>query len=342
VIKVLIVDDSSLARSILRDFLEDDAQFRVVGEARNGLEALQKTHLLNPDLITMDLEMPVMSGLEAISIIMGDMPTPIVVISVKSSAKIAYEATMKGALEFYSKDVFTLSLGREQRLHIYETLKRISGTGIKRKRLDNDHGLPLPAGRIKLRPIRAVVIAASTGGPKALMQVFSRLPANFPVPLITVQHNSSGFDKGFVQWMQGYTPLEVRLAEDHTIPRQGTIYIAPTDTHLIIQGRYLALIGGEPVQNQKPAADMLFKSAARTLGAEVVSVVLTGMGSDGAEGTVAIREAGGITIAQDEASALIYGMPKAALETGCVDMVLPLENIPSRLIALTGIGGLWN
>ncbi|MDR3334723.1 MAG: chemotaxis-specific protein-glutamate methyltransferase CheB [Treponema sp.] len=337
-IKVLIVDDSSLARSILRDFLEDDEQFRVVGEAQNGLEALQKTYILNPDLITMDLEMPVMSGLEAISMIMGDMPTPIVVISVKSSAKIAYEATMKGALEFYSKDVFTLSLDREQRFHIYETLKRISGTGIKRKRLDN--GPPLPAGRIKPRPIRAVVIAASTGGPKALMQVFSCLPAHFPVPLITVQHNSSGFDKGFVQWMQGYTSLEVRLAEDHTIPRQGTIYIAPTDTHLIIQGRYLALIGGESVQNQKPAADMLFKSAARTLGAEVVSVVLTGMGSDGAEGTVAIREAGGITIAQDEASALIYGMPKAALETGCVDMVLPLEDIPPRLIALTGIGDL--
>ncbi|MDR3342776.1 MAG: chemotaxis-specific protein-glutamate methyltransferase CheB [Treponema sp.] len=331
-IRVLIVDDSPLTRTILRDFFERDEQFRVIGEAGDGLEAIQKTHDLNPDLITMDIEMPVMSGLEAMHMIMKDMPTPIVVISVKSNAKTAYEATVQGALEFYSKDIFTPSMDEEQRLHIYKTLKRISR--IKRKRVDAEHTLPLAAGKIKTHPLRAVVIAASTGGPKALMQIFSGLPADFPVPVITVQHNSSGFDKGFVHWMREYTPLEICLAEDQIIPRKGKIYIAPTDKHLIIQGGHLALIDGEPVQNQKPAADMLFKSAARALGQGVISVVLTGMGSDGAEGTVAIRKAGGITIAQDEASALIYGMPKSALETGCVDMVLPLQDIPYRLIAL--------
>ncbi|MDR0589252.1 MAG: chemotaxis-specific protein-glutamate methyltransferase CheB [Spirochaetaceae bacterium] len=332
-IKTLVVDDSALVRTIIRDFLESDGSFTVIGEAENGLEALQKARTLNPDLITMDIEMPLMDGLEAIEGIMKTMTIPIVVISTKDTAKNAYEATVKGAIEFYSKANFTAAISPEKRREILYSLKRISGTkGLR----------AMAPGRqanrvIAAREIRGVVIAASTGGPKALMSLCAAIPATFPVPMVLVQHNSSGFDAGFAQWLNDYTPLMVKLAEDREVPEKGRLYVAPTDTHLALMGGRFLLDNGEPVHNQKPAADVLFKSAAKYWGAGTISVVLTGMGSDGAEGTRYIREAGGITLAQDEASSMIYGMPKAALDTGCVDMVLSLDQIPQQLIELTAL-----
>jgi two-component system chemotaxis response regulator CheB len=150
-----------------------------------------------------------------------------------------------------------------------------------------------------------------------------------------VQHNTSGFDKGFAQWLNTYTALDVELARERDFPKRGKLYVAPTDKHLIVVDSGFALEDSAPVNNQKPAADVLFKSAALYYKDGIVSVVLTGMGADGAEGTRAIRRGGGITIAQDEASSMIYGMPKAAFDTGCVDLVLPLEAIARRLVSLT-------
>jgi two-component system chemotaxis response regulator CheB len=152
--------------------------------------------------------------------------------------------------------------------------------------------------------------------------------------MVLVQHNSSGFDKGFVQWLDTYTKLDVKLAEEGDSAQPGKIYVAKTDLHLTMRGLSFAYNNDAPENNQKPAVDALFRSAAETLGESVISVVLTGMGSDGAEGTRKIREKGGITLAQDEASSLIYGMPKAAAETGCVDLVLPLDKIPQELVSL--------
>ncbi|MFP3089980.1 chemotaxis-specific protein-glutamate methyltransferase CheB [Treponema sp. TIM-1] len=329
-IRTLIVDDSALVRTIIRDFLESDGSFTVVGEAENGLEALQKARTLNPDLITMDIEMPVMDGLEAIEGIMKTMTSPIVVISTKDTAKNAYEATVKGAIEFYSKVNFTTAISSEKRQEILCSLKRISRTKGSHQTSQSQLNREVVA-----REIRGVVIAASTGGPKALMSLCAAIPATFPVPMVLVQHNSSGFDAGFAQWLNDYTPLVVKLAEDREVPEKGKLYVAPTDKHLALSGGRFIFDTGEPVHNQKPAADILFKSAAKYWGAGAISVVLTGMGSDGAEGTRYIRQAGGITIAQDEASSMIYGMPKAALDTGCVDLVLPLDQISFKLIELT-------
>jgi two-component system chemotaxis response regulator CheB len=187
---------------------------------------------------------------------------------------------------------------------------------------------------VQARRIMAVVIAASTGGPKALIKLCSELPGDFPVPIALVQHNSSGFDKGFVQWLDGYTELKVQLAENGGEALPGRLYVAPTEKHLIWGPERFALSDEAPVNNQKPAADVLFKSAASAFRRCLASVVLTGMGVDGAEGTRAVHEAGGLTIAQDEASSMIYGMPRAAFETGCVDMVLPLSEIARRLVEL--------
>ena len=334
-INTLIIDDSSLARDILRDFLLEDKNFNIIGEAADGEEGVRKIFSLNPDLVTLDLEMPKMNGLEVIETVMKKMSVPIVVISSHDTAKTAYEATMKGALEFYSKELFTSNLKPEKRKEIYETLKRISGI---KSQVKITAAESFENREPEKRRISAVVLASSTGGPKALSKFFSLLPGNLPVPVILVQHNSPGFDESFAQWLGAYTPLKVKIAAEGETPVPGSVYVAETGKHLELSGsagnivlRYNDEI---PENNQKPAADVLFRTAAESLKQSVISVVLTGMGNDGAAGTVNIRETGGITLAQDEKSSLIYGMPKAAAETGCVDMILPLEKIPEEIIRL--------
>ena len=329
-IKTLIVDDSALVRSIIKDFLESDDSFQVIGEAENGHDGVNLARQLNPDLITMDIEMPVMNGLEAIAEIKKIMTTAIVVISSHDTAKMAYDATVKGALEFYSKETFTSKMNAQLRDQILNTFKHI--TGIK-ERFPVLNEAPKP--HIAPRRIDAVVIAASTGGPKALSQICADFPKEFPVPIILVQHNTSGFDRGFAQWLDGFTQLNVCLAQEGLIPAKGNLYVAPTDRHLLVGKTGFLFDDGEAIHSQKPAADALFKSAAELYGEALASVVLTGMGSDGADGTRYVKEAGGITIAQNEASSMIYGMPQAAAETGCVDMVLSLDFIVQQLVFLT-------
>jgi len=329
-IKTLIVDDSPLVRSIIRDFLESDGSFKVIGEAENGEAGVRAARNLRPDLVTMDIEMPGMNGLDAIVEIRKFSSCAIVVISTHDTAKMAYDATVKGAQEFFSKDIVTSKISDKKRKEIFDTLKQI--TKIKNK--GGGVHASSPSSYVT-RNFSCVVIAASTGGPMALCQLCSQLPADFSVPIFLVQHNTSGFDRGFVQWLDEYANLSVHLAEEGTVPVSGNIYVAPTDRHLVIRDRGIAFDDGEPVNNQKPAADLLFKSAAEIYGDSVISVVLTGMGADGAEGTRFVKQSGGITIAQDENSSMIYGMPLAAVETGCVDIVLPLNDIASKLLSLT-------
>jgi two-component system chemotaxis response regulator CheB len=213
-IRTLIVDDSSLVRDILRDFLESDGSFEILAEAENGMDGVAKAKELSPDLITMDIEMPVLNGLDAIREIKKFLDTAIVVISTHDTAKMAYDATVMGAMEFYAKDIFTSQLSDEKKDEIISTLKKISE--VKKKaplqqasQEQVQHAQTAASGQIK-----AVVIASSTGGPMALCQLFSTLPAAFPVPIFLVQHNTSGFDNGFVQWLDGYTQLKVQIAEE--------------------------------------------------------------------------------------------------------------------------------
>jgi len=330
-IRTLIVDDSPLVRDILRDFLESEGSFEIIGEGENGQDGVNKARELNPELITMDFEMPIMNGLEAIVEIRKFSSCGIVVISTHDTAKMAYEATVKGAHEFFAKDIFTSQMSDRQRSDIFNTLKHI----IKIKKINfTSQNTAVPDTAVA-RKVNCIVIASSTGGPMALCQLCSGLPASFPVPILLVQHNTSGFDKGFVQWLDGYAHLKVELAEDGIFPSKGHVYVAPTDKHLIIGSSGLTFADSEPLNNQKPAADILFKSASEHFGSSLVGVVLTGMGNDGAEGIKLIKQAGGITIAQDEATSMIFGMPLAAAETGCVDMILPLNEIAQKLVSLT-------
>ena len=327
-INTLIIDDSALSRDIIRDFLEEEGNFRIIVEAVDGEDGIQKILSLNPDLVTLDIEMPRKNGLEVIEAVMKETYVPIVVITNHDTAKTAYEATIKGALEFYPKNIFSDSLSPEKRREVYETLKRISGIKAKKDNvIPKQEMFVLP----KKRSVSALVIASSTGGPKALSTILSFLPGDFPVPIVIVQHNTSGFNKSFAQWLDSFTDLNVKLAEDGESIKPCTVFIAETDKHLELRKNnedlFLYYNNEAPENNQKPAADVLFRSAAESLKESVISLVLTGMGSDGALGTKKIREMGGITLAQNEESSLIYGMPKAAAETGCVDMVLPLDRI---------------
>jgi len=274
--------------------------------------------------------MPVMNGLDAIVEIRKFSSCGIVVVSTHDTAKMAYEATLKGAHEFFAKDNFTSKMNDRQRSEIFDTLKQI--TNIKKKTPPQHE--TSEQSTVK-RKINCVVIAASTGGPMALCQLFSALPADFPVPILLIQHNTSGFDKGFVQWLDGYSQLEVKIAEEGVIPAKGSVYVAPTEKHLVVGDSGTAFNNDAPVCNQKPSADVLFMSAAKHYGNSLISVVLTGMGNDGAEGTRFVKSAGGITIAQDETTSMIFGMPQATIATGCVDMTLPLNDIAQKLKELT-------
>jgi two-component system chemotaxis response regulator CheB len=199
-INTLIVDDSALARDIIRDFLEAEGSFHIIGEAADGEEGIQKILSLNPDLVTLDIEMPKKNGLEVIEEVMKKTSVPIVVITSHDTAKTAYEATLRGALEFYPKDTFTKALTPEKQKEIYETLKRISGVKAWKSTAVVE---PVSIIQPEKRAIHAVVLGSSTGGPKALSSFFSLVPANFPVPIVIVQHNSSGFDKAL---RNGSTP----------------------------------------------------------------------------------------------------------------------------------------
>jgi two-component system, chemotaxis family, protein-glutamate methylesterase/glutaminase len=329
-IKTLIVDDSPLVRSILKDFLESEGSFEIIGEAENGQESVNKTRELSPDLVTMDIEMPVMNGLDAILEIKKTNSCGIVVISNHDTAKMAYDAIVSGAHEFFAKDIFTSKISDMKREEIFRILKQISNlNNAAGEQNAENHGAEAT------KKINCITIASSTGGPMALCHICSALPENFPVPILLVQHNTSGFDKSFVQWLNGYSRVNVQLAEEGTIPLGGNVYVAPTDKHIVINNKGIAFDDGEPVNNQKPSADVLFKSASNIYRDSLVSIVLTGMGNDGAEGTRFVKQAGGTTIAQDKTSSMIFGMPQSAIETGCVELILPLNEIANKLVSLT-------
>jgi len=330
-IKTLIVDDSPLVREILRDFLESEGSFEIIGEAENGQDGVNKARELSPDLITMDIEMPVMDGLDAIMEIKKTSSCGIAVITTHDTAKMAYDAIANGAHEFFAKNIFTSQMSDVKREEIFRILKQISN-------LNNTAAVQNAVNHCTEAPrkINCITIASSTGGPMALCHLCSTLPENFNVPILLVQHNTSGFDKSFVQWLNGYSRLKIQLAEEGTIPCGGNVYVAPTDRHIIINNSGIAFDDSEPVNNQKPSADVLFKSASNIYRDSLVSIVLTGMGGDGAEGTRFVKQAGGITIAQDEASSMIFGMPQAAIETGCVEFILPLDEIANKLVSLAG------
>jgi two-component system chemotaxis response regulator CheB len=336
-IKVLLTDDSPLTRAIVRDILHATPDIRVVGEAENGEEAVTRAGALKPDLIVMDLMMPVMDGLFAIEEIMAQNPTPILVLSATIDDKEvnhAFAAIKKGALDVMEKPAgvgidarngFAATLVEKVRL-----LARIKV--IRRRRVNREREEPRISFTGGDRGILA--IGASTGGPKAVMSIIKSLPADFAASVFVVQHISSGFARGFAQWLGRESGIKVSLAEDGSTFKAGEVLVAPNDCHMVIEGGKVRLIHSEPVNCCRPSIDVLFNSLADEYGGGTVGVLLTGMGKDGAQGLRRIKDKGGVTLVQDEESCAVFGMPKAAITLNAVDKVVPLAKMPEAIAQL--------
>ncbi len=329
-IRVLVVDDSSSYRVLLRELLERDPELKVVGEATDGLEAVALARQLRPDVITMDVRMPRKDGLSALTEIMRDQPIPVVVVCAQDGDKdVGFQALKLGAVEVLAK-------GCPER-QLQQTVKAMAGVKLVR-RIDKVRkaAATAPEGR---RVTGVVAIAASTGGPAALSRVLSALPAAFPLPVLVVQHIVDGFTEGLVTFLARQCALPVRVAEEGELIKPGAILVAPDRRHLMVAKGQVRLDDGPPVKSLRPSATILFAAVAREYAANAVGVILTGMGSDGASGLKLMRDRGAVTLGQSQGSCVVYGMPKEAVELGAVERVLDLEEIGPHLLQLTGVNG---
>lgn len=329
--RVLIVDDSALSREVLRRTLELDPHLSVVGEAKTGEEAVSLVRSLQPHLITMDLNMPGMGGLKAIEVLMRERPTPIVVISERSSTSgvdLNYEALSRGALELVPKSA-VFGAGDEEVRRFVERLRLLAESGL------DDEEKPPPAPSAPAPPIPVSTeqplllgIGASTGGPRALAKLLSSLPRDFPLPIAVVQHMAEDFFDSFVRFLRDASGHLVEQANAMTKFEVGRVYVAPPRQELFVRENLtVKLLPPPPNSIISPSVDSLFFSMATALKGRSIGVLLTGMGDDGAQGLLRMRRMGARTIVQDKASCAVFGMPRAAMELGAAEHVMALTSI---------------
>ena len=342
-ITVLVVDDSALMRKLIPQMLERDPGISVVGTAMDGAFALDKIAQLKPDVVTVDLDMPRVKGLDLLRNIMRTSPVPVVIVSAYSThgASATFKALALGAFDFVAKPQIGGALGIDA--VTTELIAKVKAAAAARP--GSAH--PLPAftdsccAAVRSAPARpaagVVAIGASTGGPNALQYVLSQLPAEFPAAIVVTQHMPAGFTATFARRLGECTRLEVKEAEPGDTLSAGRVIIARGDRHMKVRrlplGGVILLSDDAPVNGHRPSVDVLFRSVAESFGASCVAVLMTGMGEDGAEGLGAVKAAGGVTIAQDEESSVVFGMPRAAIARGHALRVLSLERIAPALVA---------
>jgi two-component system, chemotaxis family, protein-glutamate methylesterase/glutaminase len=343
-VRVMIVEDSTVVRVLLTHIVERDPRLTVAAAVASAEEALACIGQVKPDVISMDIRLPGMDGLEATARIMSDHPTPIVVIAdavEDASLKISMNALRAGALTVVEKPVGLATDGYERladtictQLFIMSSVpvirRRAIGGAVRAPRETTP-----PSPSADFQDLGYLALAASTGGPPALARVLDALPADFPAPILIVQHMGAAFMEGFASWLDGLSPIRVAVARDGELALPGRAYVAPGDRHLTLTpGGVLRLSGAAPVSGQRPSATVLFQSLARSVGSRTVAALLTGMGEDGARGLSELRAAGGFTIAEHESSAVVYGMPAAAVKLGAARAVLGLDLIGPRIAQL--------
>jgi two-component system chemotaxis response regulator CheB len=344
-IRVLLVDDSLLTLAILKIMLAPAPEIQVVGTATNGWEALNMIPALQPDVICTDLHMPVMDGLELTKAVMERFPRPILVLSVsvqKEQTSNIFQLLEAGAIDIMAKPLG--EVGMDYGLNAQELVSKIkilAGVVVIRKRGKETYVAAPPSGnnlpQIEAAPPRIIGIGASTGGPQAFQEILTHLPGNFPVPLLCVQHISEGFMQGMVDWLSYKCQLKIVTGEPGIEPQPGTVYFPREGSHLVLDSQGRLECSDAPIYSgHRPSISVTFKSLAQHYGSESAGVLLTGMGRDGVAGMQAIAQAGGTTIAQDEESSIVFGMPKEAIAANAARYVLPLPKIAPALVMLLG------
>lgn len=352
--RVLVVDDSAFMRKVISRMISSDPELEVVGIARDGVEALEKLHGTQPDVITLDVEMPRMDGLEALKAIMAERPTPVVMLSglTKENADTTIKALALGAVDFVAKPSGAISLDIEKVKDILLSKIRLARRAKLRLMVERGQGVSnhksLHSG-ISLMPDKkdspfsgsegqrpadiTVVIGSSTGGPGALQEVVPRLPGDLPAGVLVVQHMPRGFTRSLAARLDEMSKLHVAEASDGDLVAPGVCLVAPGGRHLVVRADHrVSLRDDPPVHGVRPSVDVTLESTVKVFGKNVIGVIMTGMGFDGAYGISMVKSAGGIAIAQDEATSVVWGMPRAVVEMGYADFVCPLENIAEAVV----------
>ena len=352
-VRVLVVDDSGFFRRRLSEILNADPGIEVVGTADNGEEAIEKTLHLRPDVITMDVEMPVMDGITAVRRIMSVRPTPILMFSslTTDGAQATLDALDAGAVDFLPKKFEDISRDREEARHLLTSTVHIvarstAGRRTTRPRTERPVSATpateagVPASKAKKGNYGLVAIGTSTGGPVALQQVLTALPANFSLPLLLIQHMPASFTPAFAQRLDQLCAIKVREAVDGDLLTPGTALLAPGGKQMIVEGSggraRVRIADGDPGLIYRPSVDVTYTSLAQAMPGKVLAVVLTGMGADGREGARLLKQGGSTIWAQDQQSCVVYGMPAAVAEAGLTERVLPLQQIGRQIAEAIG------
>ena len=340
-VNVLVADDSAFMRTALTRMIESDPGLRVVGTAQDGFEVLEKIRLLDPDVITLDIEMPRLNGLDTLRRIMLECPRPVIMVSslTQEGADTTLEALALGAFDYVPKQLSYVSLDI---VKIREDLiaKIKAAVDTRRRRPSSrvtPQAQPIPSQTLYSVPPSIVAIGTSTGGPRALQLILPMLPADLPVGVVIVQHMPPGFTGPFANRLNGLCKISVREAKNDDIVERGVVLIAPAGQQLTVKRRSssqgVVQLASQPDNTlHMPSVDVMMMSVAETFGSHAMGIILTGMGSDGCLGMKAIASKSGLTVGQDEASCTVYGMPKSCAESGSLQAVVPLQDIPAQIL----------
>jgi two-component system chemotaxis response regulator CheB len=341
-IRIIIAEDSPTVRRYLMSIIEEEEGMRVVGEARNGAEAVKLVAELKPDVVSMDIKMPEVDGLEATRLIMAQTPTPIVVVSgfLEVDVQLSLQAMEAGALAVVGKPPDrTNPAFAEKSRQLLTTLRAMAGVKVISRRsigkqINKQAKIEIPIFEHQIYP-KLVAIGASTGGPSALLRLLNEFPIDFPIPIIIVQHMPNEFIPGLARWLNTATPLHVEVAYDGLVLERGMVALSPGSAHAMVQRQgddlVIRLSDESGLSRYMPSVDVLFKSVAQTCGTAAIGLILTGMGDDGAQGLLKMRHAGASTFVQDESSSTVFGMPRAAIEIGAAQQIASLNILASKI-----------